>query len=88
MDIMPTLLPRELKLPNVSETTMIELTTQVPVSEGKYLNINSHLSQEKQLSLTNLLKNHKHAISWSYHDMKSLHPKLCNLGSISEIIVH
>lgn len=62
-NIIPTLLPRELKMPSVSEIDMIELTTQVQVAEEKYLNINSQLTQEKQLSLTNLLKKHKQALS-------------------------
>lgn len=44
-NMLHTLLPHELKISSISEKTMIELTTQIKVSEGKHLNINK-LSQE------------------------------------------
>jgi hypothetical protein len=68
--ILHKLLPHELKMPRISQKTMIELVTQVQVIEGKHLNINKKLNQEQQLSITNLLKQHQHTFAWAYSDMK------------------
>lgn len=73
--IFHTMLPYELKVPYVSETTMIELIIQIQVSEGRYLNINNKLSEEQQLQLVELMRSHQHAFAWDYHDMKGLDPK-------------
>lgn len=72
-----TMFPYELKVPCINDAAMIELTTQIQVSEGRYLNINYKLSNAQQFQLTNLLISHQHAFGWDYHYMKGLDPKIC-----------
>lgn len=56
---------------------MIELTKQLEVSPGIFLNINNKLARTQHESLTTLLKAHQHDFSLDYHDMQGLNPILC-----------
>ena len=82
----PSVFPLEELVEETKANALIDLCVADPTSlrvknvefgPERTLKINSSLSTSKENELCSLLKNHLDAFSWSYKEMKGVHPSIC-----------